>query len=221
MGAARRVGRDQAGRGGRPDRAQRVGQVDPAARVGGDSRVAEAEDAGTRKGRSFEERVHGAIERIAQSRGDCATHTGGEQAEGGGKKGDTLVEFDAAEGPARRPDRLRGQGQPPLEEPGLGRAQRGDGGARTPASASSSWPATSEFPAGRELLHEYEGNKLIVAVDREDPDGLVLETAYRLAAARLKLARDSNLQVDAGRRPRRGRGGDLDPQAGPGDPLER
>jgi hypothetical protein len=53
------------------------------------------------------------------------------------------------------------------------------------------------LPAGREQLHEYEGNKLIVAVDRGQPDGLALETAYRLAAARLKLARDGDLQVDA------------------------
>src|SRR4029453_16670456 len=66
----------------------------------GDRRVAEAEDAGTRKGRSFEERVHEAIERIASTRGDAATHTGGDAAEGGGKKGDTLVELGAAEGTA-------------------------------------------------------------------------------------------------------------------------
>ena len=30
-----------------------------------------------------------------------------------------------------------------------------------------------------------------------EPEGLALETAYRLAAARLKLARDGDLQVDA------------------------
>jgi molecular chaperone DnaK (HSP70) len=52
-------------------------------------------------------------------------------------------------------------------------------------------------PAGREQLHEYEGNKVIVAVDREEPAGLALETAYRLAAARLRLAREGDLQVDA------------------------
>jgi hypothetical protein len=52
-------------------------------------------------------------------------------------------------------------------------------------------------PAGREQLHEYEGNKLIVAVDRDEPEGLALETAYRLAAARVRLSRDSDLQVDA------------------------
>jgi hypothetical protein len=52
-------------------------------------------------------------------------------------------------------------------------------------------------PAGREQLHEYEGNKLIVAVDRDEPHGLALETAYRLAAARVRLARGGDLQVDA------------------------
>jgi hypothetical protein len=52
-------------------------------------------------------------------------------------------------------------------------------------------------PAGRDQLHEYEGNKLIVAVGRDEPGGLGLETAYRLAAARVRLARDTDLQVDA------------------------
>ena len=65
-----------------------------------DERVAEAEEAGTRKGISFEEKVFAAIEQIASIRNDCATHTGGEGAEGGGKKGDVLVEIGAAEGPS-------------------------------------------------------------------------------------------------------------------------
>ncbi len=161
-----------------------------------DSRVAEAEEAGTRKGRSFEERVHGAIERIAGTRGDCATHTGGEQAEGGGRKGDTLVELEGAEGPAAgrivfeaKDKRLsKNQAWTELNE---GMAARAAGFGVLVVAGDD------RVPAGREPLHEYEGNKLIAAVDRDDPDGLVLETAYRLAAARLKLARDANLQVDA------------------------
>ena len=52
-------------------------------------------------------------------------------------------------------------------------------------------------PAGRESLHEYEGNKLIVAVDREEPESLGLAVAYRLAAARVSMARDRDLTVDA------------------------
>ena len=53
------------------------------------------------------------------------------------------------------------------------------------------------IPSGREQLTEYEGNKLIVAVDREDPSGLALGVAYRLAAARVAMARDRELTVDA------------------------
>ena len=41
-----------------------------------DERVAEAEAAGTRKGRTFEELVHDAIDEIAQAQGDAAHHTG-------------------------------------------------------------------------------------------------------------------------------------------------
>ena len=65
-----------------------------------DERVAEAEAAGTRKGRTFEDRVHAAIERIADARGDCARHVGDERGVGGSKKGDTVVEVGAANGPA-------------------------------------------------------------------------------------------------------------------------
>jgi hypothetical protein len=161
-----------------------------------DSRVAEAEEAGTRKGRTFEERVHGAIERIARSRGDCATHTGGERAEGGGRKGDTLVELEAAEGPAA--GRIVFEAKDKRLSKNQAWSELNEGMAARAAGFGVLVVAGDErVPAGREPLHEYEGNKLIVAVDRDDPDGLVLETAYRLAAARLKLARDANLQVDA------------------------
>ena len=49
------------------------------------------------QGPHFEERVHAAIERIAEARGDCAHHVGDEPGEGGSKKGDTVVEIGAAE----------------------------------------------------------------------------------------------------------------------------
>ncbi len=158
--------------------------------------VAEAEAAGTRKGVSFEERVHVAIERVARSRGDCATHTGGEQAEGGGRKGDTLVELEASEGPSagrivfEAKDKKLSKNEAWIEL-NQGMASRAAGYAVLVVAGEE------RVPAGREQLHEYEGNKLIVAVDRDEPEGLALETAYRLAAARVKLAREGDLQVDA------------------------
>lgn len=157
--------------------------------------LAEAEAAGTRKGLSFEDRVHEAVERIARSRGDSATHTGGEQAEGGGRKGDTLVELEAAEGPsggriifeAKDKKLSKNQAWAELNEGMEGRAA---------GYAVLVVAGEERVPAGREPLHEYEGNKTIVAVDRADPDGLALEIAYRLAAARLRMARDGDLRVD-------------------------
>jgi hypothetical protein len=161
-----------------------------------EERVAEAEEAGTRKGRGFEGRVHEAIERIAASRGDCATHTGGEQAEGGGRKGDTLVELEAAEGPSA--GRIVFEAKDKRLSKNQAWAELNEGMAARAAGYAVLVVAGEErVPPGRELLHEYEGNKLIVAVNRDEPDGLALETAYRLAAARVRLAEEANLQVDA------------------------
>ena len=61
--------------------------------------LTEAEDAGTRKGRSFEERVHEAIERIAAARGEERIMLATSEARGS-KKGDTVVEIGACDGPA-------------------------------------------------------------------------------------------------------------------------
>jgi hypothetical protein len=159
-------------------------------------RLAEAEAAGTRKGRSFEERVHEAVERIASARGDCATHTGGEDAEGGGKKGDSLVELGAAEGPGS--GRIVFEAKDKKLSKNAAWAELNEGMAARAASFGVLVVAGEEnIPAGREALAEYEGNKVIVTVDREEPNGLALEVAYRLAAARVAMARDRDLQVDA------------------------
>lgn len=161
-----------------------------------DERVAEAEEKGTRKGRSFEERVHGAIERIADGRGDAAQRVGDERNEAGGKKGDVVVELGAANG------NLAGKVVFEVKDKKLSRndawaelngalAQRGAGFAVLVVAGEE------RVPARTETLHEYEGNKLIVAVDREEPDSLALAVAYRLAAARVAMARDRDLTVDA------------------------
>jgi hypothetical protein len=161
-----------------------------------DRRVEAEAELGTRKGFTFEERVDAALERIAAARGDCATHTGGEGAEGGGRKGDTLVELGAADGPAlgrivfESKDKKLSKNAAWTE---LNEAMA----ARAAAFAVLVVAGEERVPAGREPLQEYEGNKLIVAVDRDEPDSLALEVAYRLAAARVLMARDRELDVDA------------------------
>ncbi|MEK6251609.1 MAG: hypothetical protein AABM43_06635 [Actinomycetota bacterium] len=161
-----------------------------------DRRVAEAEEVGTRKGLTFEEKVHGVIERIASVRGDSASHTGGEQAEGGGKKGDTLVELGAADGPSA--GRILFEAKDKKLSRNDAWRELNEGMAARAASFGVLVVAGDErVPARCEQLHEYEGNKMIVAVDREDPSGLAIEVAYRLAAARVTMTRDTGLEVDA------------------------
>lgn len=165
-------------------------------RDAGEDLLAEAEEAGTRKGLSFEERVFEAVDAIAGSRGDCASHTGAERAEGGGKKGDVLVEIGAAAGPS--------SGRIVFEVKDK-RLSKNDAWAELNAAMASRAASfgvlivagEERVPAGRQQLHEYEGNKLIVAVDREEPDSLALSVAYRLAAARVGMTRDRDLTVDA------------------------
>jgi hypothetical protein len=161
-----------------------------------DRRVAEAEEAGHRKGFTFEELVHEAVVQIASARGDAVSHTGTTVAEGGGKKGDTLVELGGAEGPSagrllfEAKDRKLSKNQAWIElNEGMD--------ARAASFAVLVVAGEDRVPAGRSPLTEYEGNKMIVVVDRDDPAGLALEVAYRLAAARTLMARDAELNVDA------------------------
>lgn len=165
-------------------------------RNAGEEALAEAEEAGTRKGRNFEERVHSAIERIADARGDCATHTGGEGAEGGGKKGDSLVEIGAAVGPSLGRIVFEAKDKKLSKNAAWGELNEGMA-ARAASFAVLVVAGEERIPAGREPLHEYEGNKLIVSVDRDEPDSLALAVAYRLAAARVSMVRDRDLTVDA------------------------
>src|SRR5215213_10105258 len=142
-------------------------------------------------------KLHEAIERIAALRGDSATHTGAEQAEGGGKKGDTLVELGACDGPAQGRILFESKDAERLSK-NKAWAYLNEGMAKRAASFAVLVVAGEEnVPAGRQQLSEYEGNKMIIAVDRDEPDGLALEVAYRLAAARVLLARETDLEVDA------------------------
>lgn len=162
----------------------------------GDEAVAEAEAAGTRKGFSFEERVDDAIGRIASARGDASQHTGAQSADGGGKKGDTVVELRAASGPAQGRIVFECKDRKLSKKAAWDELNEGMA-ARSAAFGVLVVAGEENVPSGREQLTEYEGNKLIVAVDREEPDSLALDVAYRLAAARVAMAREADMTVDA------------------------
>jgi hypothetical protein len=161
-----------------------------------DERVAEEAERGTAKGRSFEDRVDRALERIATARGDASSHTGAEGAEGGGKKGDTLIELGAGDGPASGRIVFEAKDKK-LSKNDAWHELNAAMAARAASFAVLVVAGEDRVPSGRETLTEYEGNKLIVAVGRDEPDGLALEVAYRLAAARVTMARDRDLSVDA------------------------
>ena len=64
------------------------------------------------------------------ARGDVAHHVGDERSASGGKKGDIVIEIDAASGAAEGPHRDRREGRAAVEERRLGRPERRARGAR-------------------------------------------------------------------------------------------
>ena len=54
-----------------------------------------------------------------------------------------------------------------------------------------------KVPAGLRELTEYQGNKMIVVLDREEPDPLALRLVYRYVRARTLAATAGSFEVDA------------------------
>ncbi len=166
-----------------------------------DARAAEAElaaerERGTGKGREFEQRVYDLLEQMAFARGDIAHHVGDTPSATGGKRGDIVVELEGASGPARgriafdaKDERLSKNDAWRVLNASL---EERDAGFAVLVVASD-----DKVPAGREQLHEYEGNKMIVAVDKDDLDPRSLELAYRYARCRCAMAAEQMLEVDA------------------------
>lgn len=162
----------------------------------GDERVAEAEEAGTRKGRTFEELVQAEVETIASRQGDAAHHVGDEASESGGKKGDTVVEFGAATGPALATVVYEAKNR---------KLSKNDAWIELNAAIAERdavygvliVAGDDKVPSGLEDLVEYQGNKMIVVLDRDDPDPLALSLVYRYVRARVLATKSDGLQVDA------------------------
>ena len=54
-----------------------------------------------------------------------------------------------------------------------------------------------KVPSGLDELTEYQGNKIIAVLDREDPDPIALRLVYRYVRARVLAAGSRALEVDA------------------------
>ena len=149
---------------------------------------------GSAKGRTFEEHVAEAIDRIALAQGDVAEAVG-DFAGATGKVGDVVVAIDAALGPAR--GRLVVEAKDKrLSQP---RAMKELDDALVHRSADFALlvvPTEEELPAKMEPLREYYGDKIVVVLDPETGT-LPLELAYRLARARVLMKRSDADGIDA------------------------
>jgi hypothetical protein len=150
---------------------------------------------GSAKGRTFEEAVADAVDRIALAQGDVAEAVG-DLKEATGKVGDVVVAVDACNGPARgrivfeaKDSRLSKPRA--LEE--LDRAMA----ERSADAAILVVPDEEQVPAKMHELREYNGDKQVVTFDPE-AGALPLEVAYRLARARVLMKRSDADGVDAG-----------------------
>jgi hypothetical protein len=150
---------------------------------------------GTAKGRTFEEQVVEAVDRIASLQGDDCDAVG-DQRGATGRVGDVVVALDACNGPARgsivfevktgklsKPDALRE----------LDRAKED----RSADFAVLVVPNEAKVPARMRQLREYNGDKLIVAFDPDAEGTIALEVAYSLARARVLMSRSETEGVDA------------------------
>ena len=161
-------------------------------------KVAEIEaerERGTAKGRTFEELVADAVDRIAVVQGDDCDAVGDVKG-ASGRTGDVVVAIDACNGPARgrivfeaKTGKL-GKNEA-LRELDKALEQR-DGD-----FAVLVVPTEEKVPAKLRALREYNGDKLIVTFDPETEDTLSLELAYSLARARVLMTRSESDDVDS------------------------
>jgi hypothetical protein len=149
---------------------------------------------GTAKGRSFEEAVAASVDEIALAQGDVAEAVG-DVKETTGKVGDVVVAIDACNGPAR------GRIVIEAKDSRLSKPKALEELDRALAERSADFallvvPTDEELPAKLEPLREYNGDKMVVALD-PDAGSLPLEYAYRIARARALMKRSDTDGLDA------------------------
>jgi hypothetical protein len=150
---------------------------------------------GTAKGRTYEEAVFEALDAIASAQGDDCDAVGDVKGTGG-KRGDFVIALDACAGPARgrivveAKNSLRKSKKEALAILDAAMEQRdADFGIFVVA-------ADDQLPAKTPELREFNGNKLFVVFDPTEVGRVGLEFAYKLARARVLMARSEAAGVD-------------------------
>jgi hypothetical protein len=158
--------------------------------------LAEEHERGTAKGREFEDAVFDALDQLAGAQGDDCDAVG--DVKGATRKtGDIVVAIDACRGPARGRIVFEAKNSR-LSKPEATRELDRGRAEREADYAVLVVPSEDKLPARTQALREYNGDKLFVAYDPQDGSTLALELAYRLARARVLMARGGDDGVDAG-----------------------
>jgi len=161
-----------------------------------DKRLAEEAERGTAKGRTFEELAHATIEEIAAGHGDAAHHTGDATSESGGKKGDIVVEIGGALGTPIATVVFEAKNKK-LSKNDAWSELNGCMAERDAVYSVLVVAGDDKVPSGLEELTEYQGNKIIAVLDRDEPDPLALRLIYRYVRARVLATQGGGLEVDA------------------------
>jgi hypothetical protein len=161
-----------------------------------DARLAEERERGASKGRDFEQQAFELIEEMASARGDVAHHVGDARSESGGKRGDVVIEIDAASGKSKGRIALDAKDEK-LSKNKAWEVLNASLAERNAGFAILVVASDEKVPSGREPLYEYEGNKMIVTLDKETLDARALELAYRYARCRCLMALERQLEIDA------------------------
>jgi hypothetical protein len=151
---------------------------------------------GTAKGRTFEQQVAEAVDALAIAQGDDAEAVG-DLTGAGGKTGDIVVSIDGCSGPARGRIVFEAKDSRLSKPRALAELDRALD-QRSADFAVLVVPTEEEIPAKLQPLREYNGDKLMVALDPEGTADLALEIGYRLARARVLMKRGEVEGIDAG-----------------------
>jgi hypothetical protein len=156
--------------------------------------VAAEAERGTAKGRSYEEAVYEALDAIAGGQGDDCDAVGDVKGVGG-KKGDVLIGIDACAGPSRGRIVIEAKNSKLSKKQALCDLDE------AMATRDADYgifvvPSDDKLPAKTHDLREFNGNKLFVVYDPEDGLRVGLEVAYKLARARVLMARGDAASVD-------------------------
>ncbi len=157
--------------------------------------LSQERERGTAKGRSYEEAVAEALQRIAAVQDDVCEAVG-DEAGAGGRKGDVVITVGGATGPGcgrivfEVKDRR-------LSKPDFQKELDAARAQRDAEYAVMVVPGEDEVPAKLHSLREYYGDKLIAVYDPEDGATLELEFAYRVARARVSMSTEARDEVDA------------------------